>query len=183
MALFDSEHETIPLGKNHRTHDLEFADAAARNAATYVADDIGKDYRDLDTNTWWKLVSQAAGVGTFREVAVATGAFTGHRQVSIPFAFGDAFPSTIFTTAVTTIIYNVAVVMLNLFNLEPITFNIGTAVTPGELFTVAELGIDADVSEASNPTSYAPATNIQLAVAPAVGTTSGSGIVILSIKE
>lgn len=184
MALFDTEHETIPLGKNHRTHDLEFANATARAAATYVADDVGKDYRDLDTNTWWKLVTQTAGVGTFREVAGVAGASTGHKQISVPFSFGDAFPTPILTTtSVATLIYNVEVAMLTLFDLEPTTFNVGTTITPGELFTLTDLGIDADMSSASNPTSYAAASIINLDIVPAVGTTSGSGVVILSFKE
>ena len=69
MALFDSEHSTIPLGVNHRTHDLEFATLTERDAHTYADIDIGKDYRVLSNNKWYKLIGHTAGVGSFAEVA------------------------------------------------------------------------------------------------------------------
>ncbi len=52
------EHRDIPAGQIHIAHQWSYTDAAARTAATgFVAGDVGKLARQLDTNTFWLLTA------------------------------------------------------------------------------------------------------------------------------
>ena len=51
-------HKEIPVGDRHAAHSFEYADAAARLAATgLVSTDIHKFGLQLDDGTYWRLVS------------------------------------------------------------------------------------------------------------------------------
>lgn len=60
---------------NHRIHNLEFADAATRLGAIYVAEDKGKVYKDLDTVTHWVLANHVGPI--FNRVDASGGGASG----------------------------------------------------------------------------------------------------------
>lgn len=71
MSLFKDDHANplnTGLGYRHPVQNWEDADAAARDARTYVADDVGREVKLADT-TFWRVVSVSGGAATFREVA------------------------------------------------------------------------------------------------------------------
>lgn len=54
------EHDVIPLGERHGIHNWEYADAAARTAATgFIAADVGKWAKQLDDGTYWELTDDS----------------------------------------------------------------------------------------------------------------------------
>jgi len=50
----------------HKVHDLEFADVSERNSHSYVVTDVGKAYRQIDTNKWYLLTDDTGP--TFVEI-------------------------------------------------------------------------------------------------------------------
>lgn len=53
-------HRDVALGERHPAHNWEYADAAARTAATgFVPADVGKWARQLDNNTFWVLTDDS----------------------------------------------------------------------------------------------------------------------------
>ena len=51
-------HRTLPPASNHIVHSFEYADAAARTAATsFISTDVGRVARQLSDNTFWVLAS------------------------------------------------------------------------------------------------------------------------------
>lgn len=54
------EHDAIGLGERHGPRNWEYADAAARLAATgFIAADVGKDAHQLSDNTIWTLTDES----------------------------------------------------------------------------------------------------------------------------
>lgn len=54
------EHDVIPLGEIHRVVNWEYANAAARLAATgFIAADVGKWARQTDDDTYWELKDES----------------------------------------------------------------------------------------------------------------------------
>ena len=51
------EHIAIPAGERHPPHNWAFADATARLASTPVFEDVDCVALQLDTHTYWRLVS------------------------------------------------------------------------------------------------------------------------------
>jgi len=80
MAL----HKNIGYANNHIIHSFEYADAAARGAASLSAGDIGKVARQLDDGSFWVLITNpgtwiaiaspgASPVATSRQIISGTG--------------------------------------------------------------------------------------------------------------
>lgn len=183
MALFDTEHTTIPLGKNHRVHDLEFANAAARAAHTYVADDVGKEYRDLDTNTWWRLVSQAAGVGTFRESAAAGGGGGGGATNTVKtdtttLTFGSSSTLALFTTAAGEIITLIQVFVTPAFDGTP-SVSIGIAGTVDKYAATTDIDLTTAATYEIVPGLPAGGVEALIATYSAGGASVGSARIVV----
>lgn len=54
------EHDVAPLGERHPLHNWEYANAAARIAATgFVASDVTKWAKQLDNRTYWELTDDS----------------------------------------------------------------------------------------------------------------------------
>ena len=76
----------------HKIHDLEFADSVERLAYAYVSTDVGKAYRQIDTNEWYVLTAttptflqlgSGGGGGTFISLTDTPGSYAGEAG-SIP---------------------------------------------------------------------------------------------------
>lgn len=75
------EHVEAPLGERHPIHNWEYADAAARLAATsFVPADVGGWAKQLDNGTYWELTDDSPVVWQRRAgpplLAVKTATYT-----------------------------------------------------------------------------------------------------------
>ena len=85
------EHVDAPLGEIHIPHNYEYANAAARLAATgFAAGDVGKLARQTDDNTLWMLTDdspvtwlQVGGGGTLANDSVANAALANMAQGTV----------------------------------------------------------------------------------------------------
>lgn len=60
MAIGEFDHGGLPLGTRHAPHNWEYADAAARTAATgFVPGDVTKWAKQLDDGTFWELTDDS----------------------------------------------------------------------------------------------------------------------------
>jgi hypothetical protein len=177
MALFDTEHQTVPLGKNHFIHDAEYANAAARLAVnTFTNADIGKSYRDLDTGLFFLLTGQTAGVGTFSQL-------TGNsipvvQQIKHNFSFGDVPTSLIVSILAGTIITKVEVDVLVAFDGIP-SLTVGDVGNTSRLLTADDVDLTQTGKYETNPVfKYSSALDINLYLT-AGGALVGNGVLIL----
>jgi hypothetical protein len=61
------EHDAIILGKRHAIHNFEYANAAARIAATgFIPADVTKWAKQLDDGTYWELTDDSPVTWAFR---------------------------------------------------------------------------------------------------------------------
>ena len=186
MALFDTEHKTLPLGSNHRIQDLEFADEPTRDAVVYTADDLGKVYRTLDTNTWWLLVAQTAGVGTFVNMGTGGGGGGGGTlpvtTVVVPFSFGDVSPFPLTTTLANATVLEAMLIILTPFDAATL-YSIGDpGLNTALMDTIDNDTLAAATYETTPNKEYVAATALNLYKSGPAATV-GNGLVLLTIKE
>lgn len=178
MALFDEEHLTIPLGVNHRLHDREFTNAAARIADnTFTNADIGKAYKDLDTGLLFLLDSQALGIGTFTQLtSISTPVVN---EVRHNFSFGDVATSLFVSVLAGTLITKVEVDILTAFDGIPI-ITVGDVGNTSRLVAVTDVEPTQQGRYETNPLfNYGGASTVNFYLT-AGGATFGNGVAILS---